>query len=329
MKKTKLSLILSGVIIVTAIIVASCKKSTTTTPTTTPDTSTTSATDNNTGQQSSQDITNFGSQGIDNGSLSTYRLAQGASVFAGVSGTATVIPAGNKKIEVTFINFVGLDGHTRNGTIEYDWSSSLSTTTYTANFYKDSGLVINVTTPLNNYTVDNNTVTINTKTIKNIGRVYTSGQPQLTWTDVSNITITKPSSGGTIQWNGNWNIALLNTGSYTYTNLDGTSTTHNYPAVFFGYGISNNFIDWTQALVSVNGTFGGTASDGETYTGNISSPLVLNFNCTPMWTKFLYVAGTINFTPTGKTTRSINYGSGVCDLTYVVSIGSFSVTITI
>jgi hypothetical protein len=328
MKKTKLSLILSGLMIVTVVIVASCKKSTTTT--TTPDTSTTSSTDNNTAQTASHDITNFGSQGIDNGSLSTYRLAGGGNSFSGVSGTATVVVTGTKQIQVTFTNFVGYDGITRNGTIQYDWSTSLSTPTYTATFYRDSGLVLNITTPGNNYTIFSNNVTstvaINSKQIKNIGRVG----GQLTWTDVSNITITRSSGGTPIQWNGNWSIALLNTGAYNFTIDNGGSTTQSYPALFKGYGPpASNYIDWTQALVSVTGTFSGTASDGETYTGNISSPLVLNFNCTPLFTKYLYVSGQLNFTPTGKTMRSINYGTGVCDLTYVVSIGSFSVTITL
>lgn len=331
MKTKKLNLILSGLMIATVIIVASCKKSTTTpAPTVTPDTNTTSATDNNTGQQASHDITNFGSEGIDNGSLSTYRTSKGAGLFSGVSGTATVVVTAPKQIQVTFTNFVGYDGITRNGTIQYDWSSSLSTTTYTANFYRDSGLVLNITTPYNNYTILKNTVTstitINSKQIKNKGRI--SGQ--LTWSDVSNITITQSTGGTPIQWYGNWTIALLNTNAINFTNDDGTSTTHPYPGLFKGYGLPlTNYIDWTQALVSINGSFGGTASDGETYSGNISSPLILNFNCTPMWTKYLYVSGQLNFTPTGKSTRSINYGSGVCDLTYTVSIGAFSITITV
>lgn len=333
MKKTKLSLILSGLMIVTAVIVASCKKSTTTTtPATTPDTSTTSTTDNNNAQQASHDITNFGSQGIDNGSLSTYRLGQGGNLFSGVSGTATVVVTGSKQIQVTFTNFLGYDGITRNGTIQYDWSSSLSTPTYTANFYRDSGLVLNVTTPYNNYTVlksgVTSTITINSKQIKNKGRIG----GQLTWSDVSNITITQSSGGTPIQWNGNWTIALLNTGSINFTVNNGGSGTQTYPGLFKGYGLPvSNYIDWTQAIVSVSGSFGGTASDGETYSGNISSPLILNFNCTPdaNLTRYVYVAGQLNFTPTGKTTRSINYGSGACDLTCVVSIGSFSVTITL
>ena len=154
---------------------------------------------------------------------------------------------------------------------------------------------------------------------------------QLTWSDTSNITVLKPSGGGTIQWNGNWSVALLNTGSYTTVTDDGTSGTMTYPGVFHGYGGPvTNYINWAQAIISVSGTFGGTASDGETYTGNISTPLVLNLNCTyPTFSKYLYVSGVLNFTPTGKTTRTIDYGTGTCDLTYKLTIGSWSINVTI
>jgi|ERR1700757_630124 len=334
MKKTKLSLAVAGLMLAGAIVVTSCAKKTTPTPTTT-DTSTNSSTDNNTAQQSSHDITNFGSEGIDNGSLTNYKLANGQpSILSGVSGTATVVinPTA-KTATVTFINFYGYDGHLRNGTILYDWHTSLSTPTYTAQYYRDSGMVLNISTPSSNvYTVDGNTVHINTKTITNQGRI----NGQLTWTDNSDITITRTAAngGGTILWNGQWTLTLLNTGAYTYCDPNGgTALNTSYPALFHGYGGPvTNYIDWTKALVSVNGTFGGTASDGETYTGNISTPLILNFNCaygTYGLSKYLYVAGVLNFTPTGKQTRTINYGTGACDLTYVVSIGSFSLTITI
>ena len=329
MKKTKLSLILAGLVITTGVLISSCKKSTTSTVAT--DTSTTSSVDNNTAQQSAHDITNIGSQGIenDNGSLSTYRNSNGGGLPKPMSGSVNVnVNTTNKNMTVTFINYVGYDGHTRNGTLYYDWSGS----TNNAVWYRDSGLVLNVSTPGNTYSVDGYTVEIVTKTITNNGR---NSSGQLNWTDNSNIKILKPNGGGTILWNASWNIALLNTSSYIYTTYNGTANTYTYSGVFHGYGGTvANSIDWAQAIISVSTTsgtsFSGTASDGETYTGNISSPLILNLNCaTPLYSKYLYVAGTLNFTPSGKATRTINYGNGICDLTYTVSIGAFSVTITV
>ena len=320
MKKVKVSLILSGLIIAGAVIISSCKKSNTTT-TPTPDTSTTSASDNNLAQKNAHDITNFGSEGIDNQGLTSYKLGSNnagtSPIFLGTSGSVTLTPNG-QTLRVTFYSFVGNDGHTRNGTILYDWHTS----TAGATWFRDSGLVLNITTPYNDYTVDNYTVQVNSKTITNNGR---NSSGNLNWTDNSNLTITKPASagGGTIQWQANWTMALLNTSGCTYNGV-------SYPSVFHGYGgTASNAINWTNAILSISSTgFSGTASDGETYTGNVSNPLVLNLNCTPPGTKYLYVAGTLNFTPTNKTTRTIDYGSGACDLTCTVSIGSYSVTIT-
>jgi hypothetical protein len=327
MKKTKLSLTLSGLLIASAILVVSCKKKDATTTAPTADTSTTSTTDNQTAQQNSHDITNIGSQGIenDNGSLSTFRSAQGG--LASPLSASITINLSAKNMTVTFNGSVGLDGHIRNGTLYYDWSQS----TNNAVWFRDSGLVLNVSTPGNTYSVDGYTVEIISKTITNNGR---NSSGYLNWTDNSNIKVIKPAlaGGGTISWNATWNIALLNTSTYVYTGYTGTASTYTYSGVFHGYGGTvSNAIDWSQAIISVSSSnFGGTASDGETYTGNISSPLILNLNCTtPLYSKYLYVAGTLNFTPAGKLTRTINYGAGVCDLTYVVSIGSFSVTITI
>jgi hypothetical protein len=318
MKKTKLSLVLSGLIIASALIITSCTKKTTTL-TTTPDTSTTSSTDNSLAQQNANDITNIGSDGIENnnGTLTNYRLSQG-SIFSPLSSGVTIVfDTTQKTMMVTFNQYVGRDGHTRNGTLLYDWHLS----TGGARWFRDAGFVLNVTTPGNTYSVDNYTVEITQKTIKNTGTV----NGNYTWTDVSNITIVKPASAGTgnIQWQASWTSTLLNTSNTTYNGVQ-------YNGVYPGSGSPYTWIDWAHAILSITGTFNGTASDGETYTGNISVPLVLNLNCSqPLYSKYLYVAGTLNFTPTGKLTRTIDYGTGTCDLTYVVSIGSFSVTITL
>ncbi|HTA62176.1 MAG TPA: hypothetical protein VK835_06965 [Bacteroidia bacterium] len=317
MKKTKLSFAVAGLMLAGAVIMVSCTKKTTTTTPVATDTSTTSSTDNNMAQQHAHDITNIGSEGIENnnGTLTNYRTTQGG-MFSPLSQSVTVvIDTTAKKMTVTFNGYYGHDGHLRNGTLVYDWSAS----TGGARWFRDAGFVLNVTTPGNTYSVDNYTVEINQKTIKNLGVV--SGN--YTWSDASNITVVKPNNGGNIQWQGNWTSVLLNTSACTY---NGTQ----YSGVYPGSGSPYAWIDWAHAILSITGNFSGTASDGETYTGNISAPLVLNLNCSaPLYSKYLYVAGTLNFTPTGKATRTINYGTGTCDLTYVVSIGSYSITITI
>ncbi|MBS1651817.1 MAG: hypothetical protein JSU07_07400 [Bacteroidetes bacterium] len=319
MKKIALSLIL-----IAGFYFTNCKKSNSTTSNN-QDTNTTSSTDNNLAEQNSNDAVNIGSESLDHGSLTTYKLKEGEnSVLSPMSGSVTISPdTVNKKVTVTFNTFIGYDGHLRNGTLVYSWAGSAPS----ARWYRDSGLVLNISTPGNTYSVDNYTVAINTKTIKNLGRV-TAGN--LTWNDNTNITILKPSSGGSILWQCNRNAVLLNTNSYTFTSPDGTSSNTTYAAAFHGYGGGPlNFINWDKAILSFTGTFSGTASNGETYSGNVSSPLILNFNCTPPYTRYLYVSGVLNFTPTGKATRTINYGNGICDLTFNLSIGTWSVAITI
>jgi len=321
-KLFKLS-IFASLLISAGVLIISCKKTDTTTPTT--DTSTASASDNNTAETQSTSLVSIGSQAIDNGSMQTMRTSA-VNSFTALSGSVTITPTDtvNRIITVLFNNFVGLDGHLRNGTVVFNYAGSAPH----ASWYRDSGLVLNVTTPGNTYTVDGNTIEVNTKTIKNLGRI-TSGN--LTWNDNTNITIIKAAGAGTIQWQCNRNTVLLNTGSYQFTADDGTSNTTTYPGVFHGYGGGPlNYINWAQAIVSFSGTFGGTASDGEVYTGSVSSsPLILNFNCTPPYTRYLYVSGILTFTPTGKLTRTINYGNGVCDLTFNVAIGSYNVNITL
>src|ERR1700740_2616602 len=104
MKKTNLKLALSGLVIATGLLVVSCQKKTTTPTSTTPDTSTTSSTDNNTAQQNAHDITNIGSQGIENnnGTLSTYRNGQGGGLPAPMTGSVNVnVDVTNKNMTVT------------------------------------------------------------------------------------------------------------------------------------------------------------------------------------------------------------------------------------
>ncbi len=325
MKKRFLIPFLIAIVVMT---IYSCTKSDTT-PAATADTNTTSATDNNTADTRNAELNNIGSQAIEsNGNTSTTsNMKNRQSVFlTSQSGSVTITgDSGIRQFTVTFNAFVGPDGILRNGTILYDYHSSYAK----AFWYRDSGLVLNITTPGNTYTVNGDTVKIISKTIRNIGRI-TEGN--LTWNDNANISIVKSLGRSTILWQCTRTTVLLNTNAYTYTADDGTSNSTDYPAVFHGYtGGVLNCITWPQAILSFSGTFSGTASDGETYSGSVSSgsPLILNFNCTPPGTRFMYVSGILSFTPTGKLTRTINYGNGVCDLTFNIAIGPWNTNVTL
>ncbi|MHB8259499.1 MAG: hypothetical protein ACYDCN_11565 [Bacteroidia bacterium] len=315
MKKTKISVALAGLMIASAVIVSSCKKKETTTTPPAQDTNASSASDNNMAEQSSNDVENIGAMSVDNGSLSTFRLS-GGGLVSPLSGTATVTGFGTGVITVTFSSFVGMDGHTRNGTIVYS-------ITHAGAYYRDSAMVITVaTSTVSPYTVDGNTLTIS-KQITNNGRVA-GGNMQ--WSITSNLTINK-ASGGTFTWVANRTHVLLNTNATTY---DGTS----YAAAYTG---TANPITWVNtatatpngAIIQVNGTASGTSADGVGYTVTMSN-VVRNMNCSPVSTRphfHPFVAGTITFTPSGKTARIINFGTGACDATYTISIGSWSETL--
>src|ERR1017187_1744007 len=96
------SIVLTAIVVMT---ISSCKKKD---PAAT-DTSTISSSDNNTSETNSNDINNIGSQAIENGSLSTMRLANGSEgIFTAMSGSANInLDSTNKKVTVTFTAFLG------------------------------------------------------------------------------------------------------------------------------------------------------------------------------------------------------------------------------
>jgi len=323
MKKIKLTLTLVGLVLASATVVSSCKKKdTTTTPTTTPaqDTNAATASDNTTAEQQSNDVDNIGAQAIDNGTLSTFRLAGGGLVSPSSSGSYSVTGGSSSGIvTVTFYNYTGNDGHTRNGSVVYGISPA-------GTHYRDPSTVVTVSTStLNPYTVDNNTVTIS-KTITNNGLVAAGGNMQ--WTINSYLSVVK-ASGGTFTWSASKTHVLLNTNTTTYNNV-------NYAAAYTGaanaitWGNTANAAPYNGAIIQINGLASGTSVDGVNYNVNTTN-VVRNHNCTPDALRphfHPFVAGTISFTPSGKTARIINFGTGNCDMTYTISIGSWSETIT-
>lgn len=325
MKKTKLSLAIAGLVLASAIMVTSCKKKdTTTTPTQNNDTS--SSTDNNTSQTASKDLMNIGSEAIDNGNLTTYKISPNSSappsILSGSSGTVTIVPDWtNKHVTVTFSsNFIGYDGHTRSGTVYYDWSGSTNGAVY----FKDAGFYVAVTTPLNDYKVDGNLVTINKKHVRNLGAI--GANSAYTWSDTAAITIAKANNGGTITWNYAGTMVLMNSVAINYP-------TSSNPVAGVYPTSSGGFIDWAHAVIGFTGNASGTTASGSSYTANITSMVVYNFYCSPYYPSnpnlqwyHPPVAGSIDFTPQGVTTRTINYGNGTCDDSFTITIGTWSAT---
>ena len=107
----------------------------------------------------SNDITNIGSQ-ASYANMTTYR--QGTEQVYTSCATITFDTLNNADNDTLIVDFgtgcTGLDNRVRKGVLQFIYS--------VGKHYRDSGNVINVSTPSNTYFVDNNQVIINNKTNK-------------------------------------------------------------------------------------------------------------------------------------------------------------------
>ena len=243
----------------------------------------------------SNDVVNIGEQ-ASLGSTSTYKLTGQQENIYSTCATITHANLNSADNDTLTVNFgtgcAGLDGRTRSGILQYIYTGGMN--------YRDSGNVITVSS--SNYVVDGNSITINSKTIKNLGHI-TNGD--LTWNIVANMSVTK-ANGKTIQW-----------------------TTNKTKVLLSGESPNNQPIDWAHAQIAIYGSASGTSANGESFTANVaqSSWLIRNFNCTSY--RKCFVAGELDFTPGTKPTRYINFGTGACDNIAEVTISGHVYTITL
>lgn len=285
------------------ITIASCKKDKETEEPVDNDTS--GAVDNNMAENTSNDIVNIGSQASENTSLSTYKNADGSLISCASSVT---LDTSAKTVTVVFNGTTAcLDGRIRNGTLVFNYSGS----TNGAKYFRDPGFSCTVTS--SNYYVDGNKVDIISKTITN-NTTPVAGTDTIdksttneTWTVNANIKITK-TNGETITWTCNRTTTLLNT-STVYTN-------------------SSTPINWPAAKISITGTASGSRSNGESFTVTATS-LVRDFGGCSVSGKHPFISGILEYTPSGKIKRTIDFGNGACDNVATVTVGSYSTTITL
>lgn len=300
MKTSKLILPVAGMFFAAAVCIVSCKKDEP------QDNDTSTASDNNTAEGVSSDVDRIAASTSEiavGDSLGAFRYGEDAllTVCATISRDTV-----NKIITVTFNGQPCMDGRTRSGTLTFDYSSS----TDSAKFYRDPGFRCVVTS--SNYVVNGNQVSIN-KTITNTTPLgFNPLTTNLTWLISANVSIVKPD-GKTISWNANRVKTLLNT----------SDTANVYHGPLFP-------ISWNKARVGHTGSATGTTAQGENFTANITSQLIIDWLCAPnpAYPNFHpIIQGTLEFTPGEKYTRYIDYGNGSCDNTFTVTINGVTFTI--
>lgn len=311
MKTKQITLGLASLIMVASLAFTSCRKKDKTDPVE-PDTDQTTAKDNNLSESINSDIEAMGSQAAENNtgsssSLSTYKTVE-SSELAGIS--AATISVVGKVITVDFgASTTGLDGRVRSGKIIYDYSASTPTT---AIRYRNPGFSLSVSTQ--SYVVDGNKVNIISKTITNTTPLSlptgTNPGTNLTWAINANVSIIKGDGSGTISWTCNRTKELTNTSN---------------PLCYKGQSLP---IDWTKAIVKLNGSASGTNKSGESYSA-VATNLIRDFNC-PTGLRRHFIGGQIAYTPGSKPTRVIDYGDGVtCDNNAILTVNGNAYAITL
>ena len=185
--------------------------------------------------------------------------------------------------------------------ITIDWGSSNCTcndgkqrrgkiiTTFTGSYYA-AGTVI-THTPVNYYVNDHKIE--GTKTVTNMG-LNTASQPYY------NVAI-----NGTAYMSSGEIIHYTSSRVRTFTN---------------GYNTQLNF--WDDQY-DITGTASAHVENGDSYEAEITSPLHVKVGC-PYITK-----GKLNITPSGKPTRTIDYGDGTCDGTFTITVNGNTYTVTV
>ncbi len=150
--------------------------------------------------------------------------------------------------------------------------------------YKDSLATITIK-PIG-YFVNNNGIS-GSKTIKNLGR---NSHGNIVYQFNAAVVITKANNGGTINWACNRQREWTN----------GQST-----------------LAWIDDKYSITGTASGSNSNGRSFTSNITKPLIRDM---ALACRKHFTSGTIEHTPSGKPTRTIDFGNGACDGKATVTI---------
>lgn len=163
--------------------------------------------------------------------------------------------------------------------------------TYTG-AYRDSGTVITHTTV--DYYVNDNKI-IGTKTVTNKGK----NSSNHTWYTVQvNGSIEKANGAGTISFNS----------SREREWIEGENTAGGL---------------WQDDVYSITGTASGTTANGNSFTASITEALRIELSCSHI------TSGELEFTPSTRPVRTVNFGTGNCDNLATVTINGNVYNVTL
>ncbi len=298
MKNRKLSLAMVVLVMASAFLNTSCKKHHEE-----EDSDTSAASDHSLVEHISSDIINIGSQASDNSSSSLTSKGftpENELSVCGIVKHDTI----NHIDSVFFNNSTCIDGRVRNGILIFNYSAS----TNNAKHYRDPGFTCNVTS--SNYVVDGNQVSIINKTIVNTTALgFNPSSTNLTWNINGHIQVTK--TDGTVDFSFSKTKTLLNTSD---------------PNVYHG---SPTPISWNLARIGITGSANGTTVKGDNFTATVTNQLIRDFGGCNISGRHPFIQGSLDFNPSSKPTRHVDFGNGSCDMNATVTINGHSHNITL
>jgi hypothetical protein len=156
--------------------------------------------------------------------------------------------------------------------------------------YRDSASTHTIS--FDNYFVNDNQV-LGTKTVTNLGHI----NGNLVYDIDVNGTIILANNGGTITW----------TSQRQREWTAGEST-----------------LVWNDDMYSITGSASGVSAAGESFTMNITNPLIRNM---ALGCRRHFTQGTVELTPGSRPMRTIDFGAGACDDLATVTINNQTYTI--
>lgn len=248
------------------------------------DSDTSAASDNALAESTYQDATNIADE-AGGGSVSNYRIGESDGILT-TCATVTRDSVNHADPDTIHVNF-GTTNCTGNDGRNRRGEILII---YTGH-YRDSASTWTIT--FNNYYVNDNQV-LGTKTVTNEGH---NSAGHLVYNISVNGSIVLANNGGTITWNSQRQREWIS-GESTPT--------------------------WGDDVYSVTGSASGTGANGNSYTVQITSPLIRNM---ALGCRRHFVQGTFELTPSNKPMRTVDFGTGACDDIATVTINNHTYTI--